>query len=316
MSSRTIPSRALPRVALPLALVALSLAATVSAQRPVPRATVESDRLSATETAPAPGLEANWLDKLDPAIPAPVAAYIVANDHPMGSQIRLHELKPFMRGAMLPSMAKVGSVAGMDVSGYQGNVNWSSAYSKGARFAYVKATEGTYYTNPYFAQQYNGSYNVGMIRGAYHFARPDTTTGATQADYFVNHGGGWSADAKTLPGALDMEYNPYGATCYGLSKSGMAAWITSFSNRYKSRTGRYPVIYTSTSWWTSCVGTSGNFSGTSPLWVARYSSSVGTLPYAWGYYTFWQFADAGTFPGDQDTFNGAHDRLVVLARGY
>ena len=109
MSSRTIPSRALPRVALPLALVALSLSATVSAQRPVPRATVESDRLSATETAPAPGLEANWLDKLDPAIPAPVAAYIVANDHPMGSQIRLHELKPFMRGAMLPSMAKVGS---------------------------------------------------------------------------------------------------------------------------------------------------------------------------------------------------------------
>ena len=55
-------------------------------------------------------------------------------------------------------------------------------------------------------------------------------------------------------------------------------------------------------------------SGT-PLWVARYSTSVGTLPYAWSYYTFWQFADSGTFPGDQNTFNGAYDRLVVLARG-
>ena len=263
------------------------------------------------------GVESDWLDRLNPEIPSPVAAYIVANDHPMGSQIRLHEGRPWtpFKSAEL-SISATSSVKGMDVSGYQGNVNWSSAYANGARFAYVKATEGNYYTNPYFAQQYNGSYKVGMIRGAYHFARPDKTTGATQADYFINRGGGWSADAKTLPGALDMEYNPYGATCYGLSKSGMASWIWSFSNRYKSRTGRYPVIYTSTSWWTQCVGTSGNYSTTSPLWVARYTSTVGTLPYAWSYYTFWQFSDSGVFPGDQNVFNGAYDRLVVLARGY
>jgi GH25 family lysozyme M1 (1,4-beta-N-acetylmuramidase) len=43
------------------------------------------------------------------------------------------------------------SVKGMDVSGYQGNVNWPAAWNNGARFAYVKATEGTGYTNPYFA---------------------------------------------------------------------------------------------------------------------------------------------------------------------
>lgn len=316
MSSRNTLPAASARTTLLAALVALSSAAIASAQPAGQRTAFESVGPAAGQADPAPGLEANWLDKLNPEIPSPIAAYIVANDHPMGSQIRLHEFKPFMRGGMLRTITKVGSVAGMDVSGYQGNVNWSSAYSKGARFAYVKATEGTYYTNPYFAQQYNGSYNVGMIRGAYHFARPDTTTGATQADYFVNHGGGWSADAKTLPGALDMEYNPYGSTCYGLSKSGMASWISSFSSRYKTRTGRYPVIYTSNSWWTTCVGTSGNFSATSPLWVARYSSTVGTLPYAWSYYTFWQFADSGTFPGDQNTFNGAYDRLVVLARGY
>src|SRR5690242_15584804 len=104
---------------------------------------------------------------------------------------------------------------GQDVSSYQGSVNWTAQWNAGSRFAFIKATEGTYYTNPSFAQQYNGSYNVGMIRGSYHFARPDTTSGATQADYFVNHGGGWSADGKTLPGALDIEYNPYGAECYG-----------------------------------------------------------------------------------------------------
>ena len=86
---------------------------------------------------------------------------------------------------------------GQDVSGYQGSVNWSAQWNAGSRFAYIKATEGTYYTNPSFAQQYNGSYNIGMIRGSYHFAIPNNSGGAAQADYFVAHGGGWSKDGKT-----------------------------------------------------------------------------------------------------------------------
>ena len=59
----------------------------------------------------------------------------------------------------------------------------------------------------------------------------------------------------------------------------------------------------------------GDFSATSPLWVARYSSSAGTLPYNWGYYTFWQNADHGVFPGDQDQFNGAYSQLQAMANG-
>src|SRR4051794_17426354 len=107
------------------------------------------------------------------------------------------------------SASAVSGVLGMDVSGHQGNVNWSAAWSNGARWAYVKATEGTSYTSSYFAQQYNGSYNVGMIRGAYHFARPNVSGGATQADYFVNHGGGGAAAGQTLPGAPDIEGKPH-----------------------------------------------------------------------------------------------------------
>ncbi|WP_051366760.1 lysozyme [Hamadaea tsunoensis] len=211
------------------------------------------------------------------------------------------------------STAAPAGVQGMDVSSYQGNVNWTAAWNNGARFAYIKATEGTYYTNAYFTQQYNGSYNVGMIRGSYHFARPDTTSGATQADYFVNHGGGWSKDGKTLPGALDIEYNPYGATCYGLSQASMRSWITSFVNEYHARTTRYPVIYTTTNWWNSCIGAYNAWSANVPLWIARYSSSVGTLPTGYSVYSFWQWADSGTFPGDQDVWNGTLDRLKVMA---
>ena len=236
---------------------------------------------------------------------------VLTEDHAMGSQIAKHEGQtPISSPAQLDLRGIQASVNGIDVSSHQGNVDWAGQYNAGKRFAYVKATEGTSYINPYFGQQYNGSYNIGMIRGAYHFALPNSSSGAAQANYFVDHGGGWSADGKTLPGALDAEYNPYGATCYGKSQSAMAAWIRDFHDTYHARTGRWPVIYTSTSWWSQCVGTAGNFSSTVPLWVARYSSSVGTLPYAWGFYTFWQYSSS---PIDQNVFNGAYDRLQALA---
>lgn len=214
-------------------------------------------------------------------------------------------------GTRSPATSSV--VYGIDVSAYQGNVNWPAAWNAGKRFAYIKATEGTYYTSPYFGQQYLGSYHQGMIRGSYHFANPDSSSGATQADYFVNHGGGWSADGKTLPGALDIEYNPYGSECYGYSQSGMRSWIASFLNEYKHRTGRWAVVYSTFDWWNTCTG---NWSGThtiSPFWIARYSSSAGTLPSGYGFWTFWQYASSGNAPGDQDVFNGSWTRLRALA---
>ncbi|MFE7614182.1 lysozyme [Streptomyces sp. NPDC057496] len=204
---------------------------------------------------------------------------------------------------------------GVDVSGHQGNVNWSTLWNSGVKWSYVKATEGTYYKNEYFAQQYNGSYNIGMIRGSYHFATPNTTSGATQADYFVNNGGGWSRDGKTLPGVLDIEWNPYGDQCYGKTQAGMVSWIRDFVNRYKARTGRDAVIYTATSWWKTCTGNNSSFGTTNPLWVARYNSTVGELPAGWGFYTMWQYTSSGPYVGDHNRFNGAYDRLQALANG-
>ncbi|MGQ0840374.1 lysozyme [Actinokineospora sp.] len=233
-------------------------------------------------------------------------------DHAMGSQIRKHEGGDQKIAITATDIGVQATVAGIDVSGHQGNVNWSYYWGQGKRFAYVKATEGTSYRNPYFAQQYNGSYNVGMIRGAYHFALPDRSSGATQANFFASNGGGWSRDGRTLPGVADLEYNPYGSTCYGKSKTSMAAWIRDFANTYRARTSRDAVFYTSTSWWSQCVGTAQAFASTNPLWVARYSSSVGTLPYNWGVWTFWQYTST---PLDQNHFNGAYDRLQALANG-
>lgn len=262
----------------------------------------------------APTVTTNANSGLTPAQQAAAAQVTHPQLDWLGSQVAKHE------GAghevVTPQQLEpLTTVSGMDVSSYQGNVDWPGAYANGARFAYVKATEGTDYTNPYFAQQYNGSYNVGMIRGAYHFATPNTSSGATQADYFIAHGGGWSGDGKTLPGMLDLEWNPYGADCYGLSYTGLIDWVLSFSNEYHAKEGVWPVIYTATSYWSECTGNEGDFSSTNPLFVANYASSVGTLPYAWTVWTFWQYADSGTFPGDQDYFDGALSRLQALAAG-
>jgi GH25 family lysozyme M1 (1,4-beta-N-acetylmuramidase) len=253
------------------------------------------------------------------AVPAAAAAPSASKNpitHPeldwAGSQIAKHQSGQSGRAVVTPMVA---GTPGMDVSSYQGNVNWSAAAANGAKFAYVKATESTTYTNPYFTQQYNGSYNAGLIRGAYHFATPNTSSGATQADYFLAHGGGWSKDGKTLPGMLDMEWNPYGASCYGLSAAGMVNWILSFSNEYHARTGRWVVIYTATSWWSQCTGNTGDFSSTNPLMLANYNGSPGPMPYNWPYQTIWQYADSGVFPGDQDAFNGDYSRVQALANG-
>ena len=245
----------------------------------------------ATPASASPALPDN------PASDPALMAYISSHDTPMGAQLRQHEsVSP---AAITPLVTQT---PGLDVSGYQGNVNWSTVAADGAKFAYVKATEDTDYTNPYFSQQYTGSYNAGLIRGSYHFAHPNDGSGATQAAYFIAHGGGWSKDGKTLPGAIDLEWgtSSQGGDCWGISNSAMATFITSFVNYYASNEGVYPVIYTSQSWWSECVGTAATYSANDPLWVARYASSVGALPNNWGYQTIWQYADSGTFPGDQD----------------
>lgn len=189
----------------------------------------------------------------------------------------------------------------------------------------------TGYKSPAFNGQYTGATKAGLIRGAYHFARPDLSSGTAQADYFASNGGGWSGDGITLPGALDLECkdhlpftfwvhqlipivcgtdNPYGSNkCYGLSTGAMVTWIRDFSNAYHAKVHRYPVIYTSTSWWELCTGNNGGFGDDNPLWLARYASSPGPLPAGWKYYTFWQYDDKSSNPGDPDVFNGDESGL-------
>ena len=100
-----------------------------------------------------------------------------------------------------------GGTLGMDVSSHQQNVDWVSAYAAGSRFAYVKATEGTYYTNPYFAQQYNGSPQFGTL--PLHLASYSTVVGAIPAGWSgydiwqFTDSGPFVGDSNFFPGTVN-----------------------------------------------------------------------------------------------------------------
>ncbi|KAI6101313.1 glycoside hydrolase superfamily [Pisolithus croceorrhizus] len=91
------------------------------------------------------------------------------------------------RGTSKP--VKRADPQGIDVSDYQTDIDWTTVVDNGISFVYTKAIEGTSYISPTFNSQYTGATDAGRIRGGYHFAHPDESNGATQADYFLAHGG-------------------------------------------------------------------------------------------------------------------------------
>ncbi len=198
------------------------------------------------------------------------------------------------------------AIQGVDVSSFQetGGINWANTAAAGIKFAAIKATEGAYYVNPYARADFAAAKAAGLAVVAYAFAIPNgdgaSSSPVVQADYAIAH----AADqyGNVAPVMLDIEYDPYKSQdgtndCYGLSQSAMATWISRFGAEVKTRTGRSAIIYTSTTWWSECVG--GNtVSGRGPLWVAAFTgtSTPGTLPAGWSTWRFWQYG-TGTVSG-------------------
>lgn len=210
-----------------------------------------------------------------------------------------------------------GPLTGIDISHWNAVSDWGAVKRAGIYYSNAKATEGTYYTDDTFWDSNDGARGRGLLSGAYHFAIPDDSSGAEQAEFFVDNGGGWTADGQTLPGTLDIEYNPYGDTCYDLSNSAMAAWIRDFNDTYKDLTGRYPMVYTTANWWDSCVG-SDAFGSVNPLWVAHYGASSPSLPDGWSTYVFWQYTSEGSVDGidgdvDMNVYQGSLNELIAFA---
>jgi GH25 family lysozyme M1 (1,4-beta-N-acetylmuramidase) len=208
----------------------------------------------------------------------------------------LHQLSA--SPATLPPPSAAGAI-GVDVAGYQhpggAAIDWPKVAAAGYKFAFIKATEGDYYANPYYASDLAQAKAAGLYAAGYHFAVPNVSGGASQADYALANDG-YAPDGRTLPLALDIEYNPYGPECYGLSAPQMVSWVSAFTAEAQRVTGQRPIIYTTADWWDTCTGDSTAF-GSDPLWVAAYRSAAPPVPAGWGNWTFWQYTSRGSVPG-------------------
>jgi GH25 family lysozyme M1 (1,4-beta-N-acetylmuramidase) len=210
-----------------------------------------------------------------------------------------------------PGSAIPGALQGVDVAAYQhpggASINWRRVAKSGIQFAAIKATEGTYYRNPFALTDLAAAKAAGLSVMAYVFAVPNGNGGSAspvaQADYLVSYLS--SAGGPLPPIMLDIEYNPYGAECYGLSRPAMVSWIAQFSGEIQAKTGADPIIYGPGPWWQDCTGGASRF-GQFPLWVPDWTSAPKpSVTAGWSSYAFWQYSSVGTVrgidaPGDTD----------------
>ena len=194
--------------------------------------------------------------------------------------------------------------AGVDVAAVQhpggAAIDWAQVAAAGYTFAAIKATEGDYYVNPYYASDVVDAKAAGLYVMGYHFAIPNVSAGATQADYAVRQGN-YAAGVRPLPLELDVEYDPYTSIdhtneCYGLSPAQMVSWISDFVREAQRLTGQPPIVYTAPGWWNACTaGTTAV--AADPLWVAAYAPANPPIPSGWPDWSFWQYTSSGTVPG-------------------
>ena len=197
----------------------------------------------------------------------------------------------------------MGRVLGVDVSGWQGQINWLKTAQAGAWFAFIKATEGAGGTDSTFARNWANSRGL-VLRGAYHFFRTGQDP-VEQADHFADVVLGTN-DPGELPPVLDLEVD--GATW---------AQVAAFMDRVQARFDREPILYTSK----GVTDLMGPPPRTWPLWVANYGVPQPFLPVGWDTWVFWQHTDEG--PGakfgvssrhiDLNWFNGSLRDLFAFA---
>lgn len=180
----------------------------------------------------------------------------------------------------------------------------------------IQATEGLNHIDREFANHHTRATQAGLLRGALHRASASASNGTDQADFFIKHGGNWTCDGKTLPGVLNMEWEPQGTECHGLNYIQMVDWIWEFSNRYKQVTSRHPVIYTYLDWWGACTKNTFEFKESHPLMFFRHvAQDVGTLPGLWAHETIWEHDDHFEYGGNTDLFHGNAHELQHFANG-
>ncbi|MFI5064612.1 MAG: glycoside hydrolase family 25 protein [Streptosporangiales bacterium] len=194
---------------------------------------------------------------------------------------------------------------GVDVSNFQPSFDWQAEKGR-ISFAFIKATEGTTFTDPDFGTNWRQSGAIGLVRGAYHFGHPGNPAAAEVSAFLavVRAQGLHSGDLL----ALDLE------TTDGLQPAQVASYAQAWCDGVARATGHTPVVYTFLSFAQqgNCAGL-----GKYPLWIAEPSAPAGR-PSVPGPWTTWHFHQYGTTrvgsnTVDADVFNGDTAALHAFA---
>ena len=183
---------------------------------------------------------------------------------------------------------------GIDVSSHQGHVDWPAVAGSGPAFAFVKATGGTSYRNPYYADQLVGARAAGLVVGSYHYAFEsslDPYPGAgpeAEAEAFVAAVSALGIEAGDML-ALDVEEGPPGTD--------VGAWALRFLAGVEQLVGFRPLVYTG-AWFSDPHGFAAHPElARYGLWLAAYQERLPAAPAPWRSVAFWQFTADGAVPG-------------------
>jgi lysozyme len=177
---------------------------------------------------------------------------------------------------------------GVDVSSYDGSIDWTRVKNAGKSFGYARVGDGTGFLDPDFQTNFTGMKSAGIKPGAYLFFEPGADPVAqanallsalTQAGFTVG---------DLLP-AIDVE------VAGGQQPALVAAHLQTMVNTIQTALGASPLIYTAAPAWNSIVGSTAFFGD--PLWVANWGVSCPNLPPGWANWAIWQYRDNGSVPG-------------------
>lgn len=202
------------------------------------------------------------------------------------------------------------TVEGIDVSQWQGAIDWAAVGRTDVRYAIVRIGDGLGH-DTYFEANWAGARAAGLLRGAYQFFRPSRDPIA-QADLVVAAVG--RLGPGDLPVTIDVE-----APSPGVDPATYTASIHAWVDRVTAGTGRAPIVYTGRYYWDPYVASS-DFVHL-PLWHAQYTSAAcPNINDRWSDWAFWQYTSTGRVAGiggdvDRNRFNGTYEELLGLAGG-
>lgn len=195
---------------------------------------------------------------------------------------------------------------GLDVSQYQGKIDWNAIDSVENKFklhyVLIRATAGSDKIDNQYATNWKGAKSQQLIRGAYHYYRPDENS-LEQAQNFINC---VTLTKGDLPPVLDIEQLPRNQSMEELKK-GLRRWLEKVNGHYKVK----PIIYTGEKFYESFLKEE---FGDYTFWIANYNFFVEEIKDDW---LFWQFTEKASIDGinekvDLNIYNGTPKMLHYL----